>query len=84
MDCPRLETALNFLKYLESVTNHIFYVKANVNFKFAPPRLNIRMLRTVKTSKKILHTFCDSKLHRNSMSDLRLPALPSSRDYWIY
>jgi len=36
MDCTRLESALIFLKYLENVTNHISYVKANVNFKFAP------------------------------------------------
>jgi len=36
MDCARLEYVLSFLKYLESITNHISYVKANVNFKFAP------------------------------------------------
>jgi hypothetical protein len=36
MDFARLESALSFLKYLESVTNHISYVKANVNFKLAP------------------------------------------------
>jgi hypothetical protein len=36
MDYARLESALSFLKYLESVTNHISYVKENVNFKFAP------------------------------------------------
>jgi hypothetical protein len=36
MNCARLESALNFMKYLESLTNHISYIKINVNCKFAP------------------------------------------------
>jgi hypothetical protein len=36
MDFARLESALRFLKYFGSVTNHILYVKANVSFKLTP------------------------------------------------